>query len=109
MTKHYFNKVGIYISIIQALVLLYSILCSIDYYHKQEVIATTHPIFIKREQIISRGGNRNGVNVNILYNNKKYYVGISHSQESDIESTPLYYDVERDQVFKNSETIYSIP
>ena len=109
MTKHYFNKVGIYISIIQALVLLYSILYSIDYYHKQEVIATTHPIFIKREQIISRGGHRNGVNVNILYNNNKYYVGISHSQESDIESTPLYYDVERDQVVKNSETIYIIP
>lgn len=108
MIKHYFNKEGIYISVIQALVLLYSIFCSIDYYHKQEVIATTHPIFIKREQIISRGGNRNGVNINILYNNKKYYVGISHSQESDIENTPLYYDTERDQVFTNSETIYSI-
>ena len=108
MIEHYFNKEGIYISVIQALVLLYSIFCSIDYYHKQEVIATTHPIFIKREQIISRGGNRNGVTINILYNNKKYYVGISHSQESDIENTPLYYDVERDQVFTNSETIYSI-
>ena len=108
MIEHYFNKEGIYISVIQALVLLYSIFCSIDYYHKQEVIATTHPIFIKRKQIISRGGNRNGVTINILYNNKKYYVGISHSQESDIENTPLYYDVERDQVFTNSETIYSI-
>ena len=108
MIKHYFNKVGIYISVIQALVLIYSIFCSIDYYHKQEVIASTHPIFIKREQIISRGGNRNGVTINILYNNKNYYVGISHSQESDIENTPLYYDVERDQVFTNSETIYSI-
>ena len=31
MIKHYFNKVGIYISVIQALVLLYSIFCSIDY------------------------------------------------------------------------------
>ena len=108
MIEHYFNKEGIYISVIQALVLLYSIFCSIDYYHKQEVIASTHPFFIKREQIISRGGNRNGVTINILYNNKKYYVGISHSQESDIENTPLYYDVERDQVFTNSETIYSI-
>lgn len=108
MIKHYFNKVGIYISVIQALVLIYSIFCSIDYYHKQEVIASTHPFFIKREQIISRGGNRNGVNINILYNNKKYYVGISHSQESDIESTPLYYDVDRDQIFTNSETIYGI-
>ena len=68
MIKHYFNKVGIYISIIQALVLLYSILYSIDYYHKKEVIATTHPIFIKREQIISRGGNRNGVTVNRTFN-----------------------------------------
>lgn len=99
---------GIYISVIQSLVLLFSILCSIDYYHKQEVIASTHPFFIKREQIISRGGNRNGVNINILYNNKEYYIGISHSQESDIESTPLYYDVDRDQIFTNSETIYGI-
>lgn len=108
MIKYYFNKLGIYISVIQSLVLLFSILCSIDYYHKQEVIASTHPFFIKREQIISRGGNRNGVNINILYNNKEYYVGISHSQESDIESTPLYYDVDRDQIFTNSETIYGI-
>lgn len=108
MIKYYFNKLGVYISVIQSLVLLFSILCSIDYYHKQEVIASTHPFFIKREQIISRGGNRNGVNINILYNNKKYYVGISHSQESDIESTPLYYDVDRDQIFTNSETIYGI-
>lgn len=108
MIKYYFNKLGIYISVIQSLVLLFSILCSIDYYHKQEVIASTHPFFIKREQIISRGGNRNGVNINILYNNKEYYVGISHSQESDIESTPLYYDVDRDQIFTNTETIYGI-
>lgn len=108
MIKYYFNKLGIYISVIQSLVLLFSILCSIDYYHKQEVIASTHPFFIKREQIISRGGNRNGVNINILYNNKEYYIGISHSQESDIESTPLYYDVDRDQIFTNSETIYGI-
>ena len=68
MIKYYFNKLGVYISVIQSLVLLFSILCSIDYYHKQEVIASTHPFFIKREQIISRGGNRNGVNINILYN-----------------------------------------
>ena len=108
MIKYYFNKLGIYISVIQSLVLLFSILCSIDYYHKQEVIASTHPFFIKREQIISRGGNRNGVNINILYNNKEYYIGISHSQESNIESTPLYYDVDRDQIFTNSETIYGI-
>ena len=97
-----------YIEVLSDSNIIYSIFCSIDYYHKQEVIASTHPIFIKREQLISRGGNRNGVTVNILYNNKKYYVGISHSQESDIENTPLYYDVERDQVFTNSETIYSI-
>ena len=102
------KKVGIYISIIQFLLLFFCILCSVDYYHKQEVIDTTHPFFIKSEQIISRGGNRNGVTLNILYNNKKYYVGISHSQESDIESTPLYYDVDRDQIFTNSETIYGI-
>ena len=108
MIKYYFNKLGVYISVIQSLVLLFSILCSIDYYHKQEVIASTHPFFIKREQIISRGGNRNGVTINILYNNKKYYVGISHSQESNIESTPLYYDADRDQIFTNSETIYGI-
>ena len=76
------KKVGIYISIIQFLLLFFCILCSVVYYHKQEVIASTHPFFIKREQIISRGGNRNGVTINILYNNKKYYVGISHSQES---------------------------
>ena len=102
------KKVGIYISIIQFLLLFFCILCSVVYYHKQEVIASTHPFFIKREQIISRGGNRNGVNINILYNNKEYYIGISHSQESDIESTPLYYDVDRDQIFTNSETIYGI-
>ena len=102
------KKVGIYISIIQFLLLFFCILCSVVYYHKQEVIASTHPFFIKREQIISRGGNRNGVTINILYNNKKYYVGISHSQESNIESTPLYYDADRDQIFTNSETIYGI-
>lgn len=108
MTKYHLIKIGIYICLIQSLLLLFCFLFSIDYYHKQKVIATTHPFFIKREQVISRVGCRNGVDICILYNNKKYYVEISHNQEPNIKSTPLYYDVAKDQIFTNSETIYGL-
>jgi len=35
-------------------------------------------------------------------------VGVAHGQEKKIEEVPLYYDIERDEIFTDSKTIYGI-
>ena len=69
------KKVGIYISIIQFLLLFFCILCSVVYYHKQEVIASTHPFFIKREQIIREFGIRKGLKKLVISSKIRIFIG----------------------------------
>ena len=105
--KSRFNKFRIYILFFHLCLLSMAIYCTIIYNRQQEVIATTEPFFVKKEQVTRRGGYRRFVDITIQHNNKTYDVRVTDSQEKKIEKVPLYYDIERDEIIID-ETIYFI-
>lgn len=103
-----FNKLRICILFVHLYLLSLAIYCTITYNREKKVAATTKPFFVKKEQVTRIGGYRNGVDITIQHNNKTYDVGVAHGQEKKIEEVPLYYDIERDEIFTDSKTIYGI-
>ena len=81
-----------------------AIYCTIIYNRQQEIIATTEPFFVKKEQVTRRGGYRRFVNITIQHNNKTYDVKVTVNQSKNIEKVPLYYDIERDEIIIDETT-----
>ena len=103
-----FNKLRICILFVHLYLLSLAIYCTITYNREKKVAATTKPFFVKKEQVIRIRGFRNGVDVTVRYDNKTYDVEVAHGQEKKIEEVPLYYDIERDEIFTDSKTIFAI-
>lgn len=76
------------------------------YNHRMAIVTTGKPIKnYSVYEINCSSGFRGGSTVLIEFNSRKYYVGIKSSQCKDFDTNKikLFYDMEKDEVFEQSE------